>query len=86
MTRLNDLPYSHEIRLLGAIYFNFSILYIIFKDYNSKQMSKMTHLEIFHYEVWNKGECQKTKEPKIILFNYKERNPLTKEALTIVIP
>ena len=49
-------------------------------------MSKMTHLEIFHYEVWNKGECQKTKEPKIILFNYKERNPLTKEALTIVIP
>lgn len=51
--------------------------------YDRKQLAKMTHLEPFYYEVW-KTPAREMKdadgEPVYILFDYKERNPLTFEA------
>ena len=55
-----------------------------YEGYDSRQLSKMTHLEPFHYPVWNMaadipgGVCY-------VLFDYKERSPLTKEARTKII-
>ena len=56
-----------------------------YKEFNSKQMAKMTHLEEVSYSVWQRGDCKKLTNPALILFNYKKRNPLTKEAETIFI-
>ena len=51
-----------------------------YKEYNSKQLAKMTHLELFTYKVWDKGKCEGPGEVRAVLFDYKKRNPLTKEA------
>lgn len=51
-----------------------------YKGYNSKQLAKMTHLELFSYSVWKKGDCKKLKEGCFVLFAYGQRNPLTMEA------
>lgn len=51
-----------------------------YKEYNSKQLAKMTHLEKFTYQVWKKGKCEKTETAGLVLFDYKRRNPLTGEA------
>lgn len=56
-----------------------------YKDYNSRQMAKMTHLETFTYSVWEKGECKNLPEERYVLFNYKTRNPITKDACTTII-
>ena len=54
--------------------------------YDWKQMSKMTHLEPFYYPVWRGEEPEVTGEPvAYILFDYKNKNPLTGEAATEVI-
>lgn len=54
-----------------------------YKEYNRKQLSKMTHFELFHYPVWSKN-TKEVKEllekPIAVLFEYKNRNPLTFEA------
>lgn len=52
--------------------------------YDSKQMSKMTHLEPFTYPVWDMKE-EALEEPCYVLFDYRERSPLTKEAQTQMI-
>lgn len=54
-------------------------------EYDRKQLSKMTHMEPFYYPVWDM-ETQKD-EGKIsyVLFDYRNRNPLTCEAGTQVI-
>ena len=54
-----------------------------YREYNSKQLSKMTHLEIFTYSVWEKGNCRLCKDSEPVIFDYKRRNPLTKEAKII---
>lgn len=54
-----------------------------YREYNSKQLSKMTHLEIFTYSVWEKGNCRLCKDSEPVIFDYKRRNPLTKEAKVI---
>lgn len=51
-----------------------------YRGYQSKQLAKMTHLEGFTYGVWNKGDCRKLPEQHLILFDYQNRNPLTKAA------
>lgn len=56
-----------------------------YREYNSKQLSKMTHLEVFQYRVWEKGSCEEMKASCAVLFDYKKRNPLTRDAFTIVI-
>lgn len=58
-----------------------------YEGYDTKQISKMTHLEFFQYPVWD-VEAAKTGrrlETKAgVLFDYKKRSPLTKEATVYV--
>lgn len=55
-----------------------------YEAYDSKQLSKMTHLEPFRYSVWNmEGEIREGL--CYILFDYRERSPLTYEARTQII-
>ena len=56
-----------------------------YAEYNSKQLSKMTHLEEFEYSVWEQGECKKLLEEQLIIFDYNERNPLNSEARIILL-
>ena len=51
-----------------------------YKEFNSKQLAKMTHLEAFGWSVWEKGNCKKLCHRRLILFDYRNRNPLTMEA------
>ena len=54
-------------------------------EYNSKQLSKMTHLEEFVYSVWEQEECKKLLEEQLMVFDYNERNPLNMEARIILL-
>lgn len=57
-----------------------------YAEYDSKQMSKMTHLEPFYYTVWeSEVNLQESNIPIYILFDYKRRSPLNKEAFVQVI-
>ena len=56
-----------------------------YAEYNSKQLSKMTHLEEFEYRVWVQGECDKLPDKQLIIFDYNERNPLNSEARIILL-
>lgn len=61
-----------------------------YAGYDWKQLSKMTHLEPFHYPAWDMeawAEERKSEQRSVtyILFDYKERNPLTYEAGTYVV-
>jgi len=57
--------------------------------YDWKQLSKMTHLEPFHYPVWDMKQLLKQRDrnsaPTYVLFDYQNRNPLNCEARTVVI-
>ena len=56
--------------------------------YDSRQMSKMTHGEIFWYPVWEESLTPETKpweEPAILVFDYITRDPLTYEARTVFV-
>lgn len=61
-----------------------------YETYDSKQLSRMTHLEPFTYPVWERmkrdmtGASTATKED-FVLFDYQERSPLTGEARTVVV-
>lgn len=57
--------------------------------YDSRQMAKMTHMELYNYPVWQKGLTPYAKaldRPAAVLFDYQRRDPLTYEARTIVLP
>ena len=56
-----------------------------YKEYNSKQLSKMTHLEEFEYSVWKLSNCKKMKGKRLILFDYNVRNSLNMEARFILL-
>ena len=56
-----------------------------YAEYNSKQLSKMTHLEEFEYSVWKQNDCKKLTENQLIIFDYNERNPLNAEARIILL-
>lgn len=52
-------------------------------SYDSRQLSKMTHMEIFDYPVWESDismRMKKSERPHMVLFDYKNRNALTYEA------
>ena len=54
-----------------------------YEDYDRKQMSKMTHMEPFRYPVWDHermAEARECEEVCYVLFDYKNRNPLTYDA------
>ena len=63
-------------------------------QYDWKQLSRMTHLEPFHYPVWDMTELSdfrnREKNPpaeyRFVLFDYQIRNPLNYEAATQIIP
>lgn len=58
---------------------------------DSRQMMRMTHMEIFHYPVWDEAWITGPKEkacPKkeyFVLFDYERKNPLNHEADCTVI-
>ena len=56
-----------------------------YAEYNSKQLSKMTHLEEFEYAVWKQGQCEKLEKNQLVVFDYNERNPLNSEARIILL-
>ena len=52
-------------------------------EYDTRQISKMTHLEWFTYPVWDVQRAKKFESLKAeakVLFDYRKRSPLTKEA------
>ncbi len=68
-----------------------------YEEYDSKQLARMTHLEPFTYPMWQQdgGEWRKTamhdeitvqsETTGYVLFDYKNRSPLTHEARTCYI-
>jgi len=63
-----------------------------YREYHARQTMKMTHMEAFQYPVWEKDvnkiilaskEAPKETAPAYVLFNYKQRNPLTGDAGTV---
>ncbi len=57
--------------------------------YDSRQMSKMLHMELYHYPVWQEDLAPQTEalnNPAAVLFDYQKRDPLTHEAGTIILP
>ena len=56
-----------------------------YEEYDMKQISKMTHLEWFHYPVWETGNTTPLTKEKKVLFDYMERSALTNEAKIYVI-
>lgn len=63
----------------------------ILKSYRSndaKQMSKMTHAELFMYPVWETDTervCRKSEHEQILVFDYRIRNPLNQDAKTYLV-
>ncbi len=62
------------------------------KGYDSRQMMRMTHMDIFCYPVWDREWLRETGlngiEPgreRLVLFDYEKRNPLNHEAAYVVI-
>ncbi len=56
-----------------------------YEEFDAGQMARMTHLEPFHYPVWNmphRAMLKRSEQPVYILFDYRKRNPLTQEAHT----
>lgn len=51
-----------------------------YENYDMKQISKMTHLEWFHYSVWEKADAKLLPVQKKVLFDYQIRSALTSEA------
>ena len=65
-----------------------------YREYHARQTMKMTHMEVFSYPVWEKDgtkidsfskEMSKEAAPFYVLFDYKQRNPLTGDAKTVKI-
>ena len=59
-----------------------------YKGYDSRQMSKMTHMEVFTYPVWEEDMDKRRiplAEPVMVLFDYAKRDPLTYAATYYVL-
>ena len=57
-----------------------------YEGYQPKQIARMTHMEVFAYPVWKTGEdMDRLEEEKMVLFDYGKRNPLTREARTVIL-
>ena len=62
------------------------------KGYDSRQMMRMTHMDIFHYPVWDEKWLSGVKSSEVhregewfVLFDYERRNPLNHEAKYVVV-
>ena len=65
----------------------------LYNQFDSKQMAKMTHVEFFTYPVWEKkiagrGELleKKLRTPQPVLFDYKERDVITRDCRIVLLP
>ena len=52
-----------------------------YDSYDKRQLRKMTHMELFHYDVL--GDC--SEEEIFVLFDYENRSKLTHQAKTFTI-
>ncbi len=64
-----------------------------YTQYDSKQMAKMTHVEFFHFPVWEKNirdinELVRSRQeiPQPVLFDYKKRSMITKDCRFLLLP
>ena len=55
-----------------------------YEGYDGRQLARMTHLELFRYPVWQQ-EPGESPETGYVLFDYKNRNPLNREARIVVL-
>lgn len=52
-----------------------------YEGYQAGQLMKMTHLECFHYPVWQEhGVMEQLEQPAFVLFDYQKRDPLNYDA------
>ena len=51
--------------------------------YQFKESGKMTHIEVFSYDM--RSIEQPKKSSQVIIFDYSKRNPLTNEASVVVV-
>ena len=62
-----------------------------YKNYDHKQMAKMTHMEPFRYPVWDKMLWKLAEDGEVpenvqyVLFDYQQRCPLTSDARTVIL-
>lgn len=57
-----------------------------YKEYNSKQLAKMTHLEVFDFDIEKyRNEGIDTGKECYVIFDYKNRNPLNYDAKVVVV-
>ncbi|MBQ7944499.1 MAG: B12-binding domain-containing radical SAM protein [Lachnospiraceae bacterium] len=56
-----------------------------YEQYNSVQLQKMTHMELFEYPVWEENPVERLEKQAYVLFDYKHRNPITNDADIFVI-
>ena len=56
-------------------------------QYHARQVMKMTHMEIFHYPVWQQDadEWKSLERPVMVLYDYQKRDPLTGDCVAIPI-
>lgn len=58
-----------------------------YAQYHARQVMKMTHMEMFHYPVWQQDadEWKQLEHPVMVLYDYQKRDPLTGDCATISI-
>ncbi len=57
-----------------------------YEGYHARQLSKMTHAEVFTYPVWlPEGQEENLETPVFVVFDYKKRDPLNGSARTYLI-
>ncbi|NLL76165.1 MAG: B12-binding domain-containing radical SAM protein [Clostridiales bacterium] len=60
----------------------------LYAEYQLRQIAKMTHIEVFAYSVWEETaeKCMiKAERETAVLFDYKQRSPLTNEAKVLLV-
>ena len=58
-----------------------------YAQYHARQVMKMTHMEMFHYPVWQQDadEWKPLEHPVMVLYDYQKRDPLTGDCAVISI-
>ena len=58
-----------------------------YEQYHARQVMKMTHMEMFHYPVWQQDadEWKQLERPVMVLYDYQKRDPLTGDCVAIPI-
>ena len=70
-------PYKDNIRAFYRREEEERKLLLDYMAYDARQMAKMTHIEVFEYDLQSGERLQ---EPQMLLFDYRNRSPLTNQA------